>query len=302
MLLKKHSPLQEIPFPKGRIRLFIKRDDLLHPQISGNKWRKMKYNLQEMKKQNKKTLLTFGGAFSNHIAAAAAAGKVYEFQTIGIIRGEELNASNSTLSFAQENGMHLKFVSRTDYRRKDDDAFYEYLRKEFGDFYILPEGGTNCFALPGCAEIIQEVDAEITADYYCVPCGTGGTIAGMISGLKHGKILGFSALKGDFLRGEVENLLSNCDKNINTSFTINTEYHFGGYAKFKPELIEFMNDFKNKFDIQLDPIYTGKMLFGVFDLVKKGYFKEGSVVIVVHTGGLQGIEGFQTRYPKAGLI
>ena len=302
MLLKKHSPLQEIQFPSGRIRLFIKRDDLLHPQISGNKWRKMKYNLQEMHKQNKKTLLTFGGAFSNHIAATAAAGKVYDFQTIGIIRGEELDASNATLSFAEENGMHLKFVSRTDYRRKNDADFREDLKKEFGAFYMLPEGGTNCFALPGCAEIIDEIDAEISADYYCVAAGTGGTIAGMISGLKQGRILGFSALKGDFLQGEVEGLLSNCGADSAKQFSINTDYHFGGYAKFKPALIEFMNDFKSQFGIQLDPIYTGKMFFGIFDLVEKGYFEEGSTVVAVHTGGLQGIEGFRARYPKSKLL
>ncbi|MGK0365607.1 MAG: 1-aminocyclopropane-1-carboxylate deaminase [Saprospiraceae bacterium] len=297
MLLKKYSPLQEIPFPDGRIRLFIKRDDLLHPQISGNKWRKIKYNLHEMQRQDKKTLLTFGGAFSNHIAAAAAAGKVYGFQTIGIIRGEELDAANATLRFAEENGMHLKFISRTDYRRKGDGEFLEELKQEFGDFYMLPEGGTNCFALPGCAEIIEEIDAEILADYYCVACGTGGTIAGMISGLKQGEILGFSALKGDFLRGEVEELLSGCGADLKSiPYSINTDYHFGGYAKFKPTLIEFMNDFKTQFGISLDPIYTGKMFFGIFDLVEKGYFEKGSTVVAVHTGGLQGIEGFRVRY------
>ena len=302
MLLKNNSPLLEIPFQNGRIRLFIKRDDLLHPQISGNKWRKMKYNLQEMQRQDKKTLLTFGGAFSNHIAAAAAAGKVYGFQTIGIIRGEELDTSNATLNFAKKNGMHLKFISRSDYRRKEEGEFLEKLQKEFGDFYKLPEGGTNCFALPGCAEIIEEIDAEISADYYCVSCGTGGTIAGMISGLKQGRILGFSALKGDFLQKEVNKLLFGCSASFeNKPYSINTEYHFGGYAKFKPNLIEFMNDFKAQFGISLDPIYTAKMFFGIFDLAEKGYFKEGSTVVAVHTGGLQGIEGFRARYPNAGL-
>jgi len=280
MLLKKHSPLQRIPLSSGRIRLFVKRDDLLHPQISGNKWRKMKYNLVEMQRQNKKTLLTFGGAFSNHIAATAAAGKVHDFQTIGIIRGEELNASNATLSFAEENGMELKFISRSDYRRKEEAVFLDNLQQEFGDFYKLPEGGTNCFALPGCAEIIEEIDEETSADYYCVASGTGGTISGMISGLKQGEILGFSALKGDFLQREVATLLSDCSVNIaGKKYSINADYHFGGYAKFKPDLIEFMNTFKSKFGIQLDPIYTGKMFFGIFDLMDKGYFAEGSTVV-----------------------
>jgi len=297
MLSEKNSPLQEIPFPNGRIRLFIKRDDLLHPQISGNKWRKLKYNLVEMKRQKKSTLLTFGGAFSNHIAAVAAAGKVYNFNTIGIIRGEELKADNATLSFAKANGMTLKFISRTDYRRKDNAAFLKELEEEFGNFYALPEGGTNCFALPGCAEIIEEIDKEIKADYYSVACGTGGTISGMITGLEQGEVLGFSALKGDFLRRETAGLLTNCRPDFSPkNYTINTDYHFGGYAKFKPELITFINDFRKKYDIQLDPIYTGKMFFGIFDLAEKGYFAEGSTVVAVHTGGLQGIEGFNARY------
>lgn len=294
---KTHSPLQEIPFPDGRIRLFIKRDDLLHPQISGNKWRKLKYNLAEMRRQNKPALLTFGGAFSNHIAATAAAGKMYNFPTIGIIRGEELKADNATLSFAKANGMTLKFVSRTDYRRKNEAAFLQELKEEFGDFYALPEGGTNCFALPGCAEVIEEIDSEIKADYYCISCGTGGTISGMVSGLKKGKILGFSALKGDFLRKETADLLAHCLPDFTPGdYSINTDYHFGGYAKFKPELIDFINDFKMKHGIALDPVYTGKMFFGIFDLAKKGHFEKGSNVVAVHTGGLQGIAGFNARY------
>lgn len=297
MLSEKNSPLQEIPFPDGRIRLFIKRDDLLHPQISGNKWRKLKYNLEEIQQQQKSILLTFGGAFSNHIAATAAVGKLYGIKTVGIIRGEELNAQNSTLSFAQANGMALKFISRADYRKKESASFLRELKAEFGEFYALPEGGTNCFALRGCAEIITEIDKEITADYYCVSCGTGGTISGMVTGLKKGKILGFSALKGDFLQKEVAELLSLCRPTFKPfNYNINTDYHFGGYAKFKPELITFINDFRKKYGIQLDPIYTGKMFFGVFDLVKKGYFAEGSTVVAVHTGGLQGIEGFNARY------
>jgi 1-aminocyclopropane-1-carboxylate deaminase/D-cysteine desulfhydrase-like pyridoxal-dependent ACC family enzyme len=192
------TPLQEIHsrlFETRHVRLFIKRDDLIHPPISGNKWRKLKYNVLEAKDQQKKTLLTFGGAYSNHIFAVAAAGKIYGFDTIGIIRGEKAESLNKTLSFALDCGMLLHFISRNDYRKKDDPAFIDRLRRTFGDFYFLPEGGTNLLAVKGCAEIDSEFDIEY--DYLCCPCGTGGTLAGLIVG-NNGKksLLGFSALKG----------------------------------------------------------------------------------------------------------
>lgn len=299
MLTKKHSPLQELSLPNKKIRLFIKRDDKLHPHISGNKWRKMKYNIQELQKQKKTTLLTFGGAYSNHIAAVAAAGKEYNFKTIGIIRGEKIEPLNPTLQYATSCGMHLKYISRTDYRNKNNPDFLKDLENEFGDFYALPEGGANCFALEGCREIIEEIDEEINADFYTTACGTGGTISGMITGLKTGKVLGFSALKGDFLQKEVENLLYKCippKKSINNNWEINTTYHFGGYAKFKPKLITFMNDFKQKHGILLDPIYTAKMFYGIFHLIDQDYFPARSTIVAVHTGGLQGIDGFNKRF------
>lgn len=296
------SPIQEIFSPllqqKG-IRLLLKRDDLLHPEISGNKWRKLKFNLLKVKESGVEKILTFGGAFSNHIAATAAAGKAYNFPTIGIIRGEKIEPLNPTLKFATECGMHLKFVSRTDYRQKNELTFLEELKTEFGDFYALPEGGSNALAVKGCREIIMETEKQLEKlpDYLCVCCGTGGTIAGMIAELKgRKKVLGFSALKGDFLTQEVIQLLQESNSQIYENWKIQTDYHFGGYAKWKPPLIDFMNDFKRKNEVALDPIYTGKMLLGIYDLIEKGHFEKGATILAVHSGGLQGIEGFNARF------
>jgi len=294
------SPIQEIKndlLHKKQVRLFIKRDDLIHPSVSGNKWRKLKYNLQEAAALQQSTLLTFGGAFSNHIHATAAAGKVFGFKTIGIIRGERILPLNPTLQFAEANGMQLHFISRSAYREKYTPAFQAQLKEQFDDFYQLPEGGTNELALKGCAEIITELEVSTIPDYICTSCGTGGTIAGMIKGSadKATQIIGFAALKGSFLTKEVALLLKkNSDLNVN--WLINNDYHFGGYAKFKQELIEFINQFKKDYGIALDPIYTGKLLFGIFDLLRKDFFRKGSRVVAVHTGGLQGIVGFNARY------
>ena len=184
------------------ISVFIRREDLIHPYVSGNKLRKLKYNLAQAKAENQKTLLTFGGAFSNHIAATAYAGAAEGFKTIGIIRGEELQSEvldNPTLKFAQECGMQFKFISREDYRHKTEDYFIENLKQEFGHFYLVPEGGTNILAVKGCQEILSAEDAQY--DFVCCAVGTGGTISGLINSvLPHQKVLGFPALKGDFFK------------------------------------------------------------------------------------------------------
>ncbi len=279
------------------ITLTIKREDLLHPDISGNKYRKLKYNLIEAKKQQKATILTFGGAYSNHIAATAAAGREYGFMTIGVIRGEELKDKihqNPTLDYAQSCGMRLEFISREDYRQKKASLFIEMLQKKFGDFYIVPEGGTNQLAIKGCEEILIENDNKF--DFICTCVGTGGTIAGLInSSLEHQKILGFSALKGDFLEGEIQKYTSK------KNWELITNYHFGGYGKIKPELITFINEFKEITKIPLDPVYTGKMMYGILDLHGKGYFRKEAKILVIHTGGLQGIEGMNMKLKQKGL-
>jgi 1-aminocyclopropane-1-carboxylate deaminase len=293
-MLKLHSQpiIQEIKedwITEKGIKLFIKREDLIHPFVSGNKWRKLKYNLEEARSQNKKTLLTFGGAYSNHIYATAAAVNEAGFNSIGVIRGEELEEKelNHTLSFARENGMQLHFVSREEYRSKDEKSYLQNLKKLFGDFFLLPEGGTNNLAIKGCEEIVDS--AVKTFDIIGLSVGTGGTISGIISAAEtNQKILGFSALKGDFLIKEVEELLINYSGKTYDNWSIETNYHFGGYAKTKGELLEFIDNFENKNNIPLDQVYTGKMMFGLYDKIIKGEFETGSKILAIHTGGLQG--------------
>ncbi|MBP4138926.1 1-aminocyclopropane-1-carboxylate deaminase/D-cysteine desulfhydrase [Flavobacterium geliluteum] len=283
---------QQLPviFPNN-ISVTIKREDLIHPFVSGNKFRKLKYNLIQAKAEDKKVLLTFGGAFSNHIAAVAFAGKEHGFKTIGIIRGEEILSKieeNPTLKFAQENGMEFEFISREKYRQKSEKAFLEKLKEKFGDFYLIPEGGTNELAVKGCQEILTPEDAVF--DYVCCAVGTGGTIAGLInSALPKQKILGFPALKGDFLQDEIRIFAEN------ENWNLITDYHFCGYGKVNLELIEFINTFFEENKVPLDPIYTGKMVFGVMDLIDKKYFPEDSKILIIHTGGLQGIEGMNIK-------
>ncbi|MFD2566502.1 1-aminocyclopropane-1-carboxylate deaminase/D-cysteine desulfhydrase [Pseudotenacibaculum haliotis] len=284
-----------------KIKMFVKREDQIHPFVSGNKFRKLKYNLTHAKLQGKKTLLTFGGAFSNHILATAVAGKKEGFKTIGIIRGDELGKNlektleqNSTLRQASENGMHFEFVSREQYRQKEDQDLIKRLKKYYGDFYLVPEGGTNELAIKGCEEILTDEDEQF--DYICSCVGTGGTISGLIKSAKeHQTVLGFPALKGDFLQGEIEGFVTERD-----NWKLITKYHFGGYGKFSEELIHFINQFKEQTQIPLDPIYTGKMLFGIIDMIKQDKFPQGSNILVIHTGGLQGIEGFNERLRKKG--
>lgn len=278
---------QKIEIENTNITLYIKREDLLHPYISGNKYRKLKYNLAQAKREKKTTLLTFGGAFSNHILAVAAAGKEMGFQTVGVIRGEELCdkiAENPTLQKAQDFGMVFEFVSRAVYRDKNSVDFGNFLEEKFGDFYRLPEGGTNDWAVKGCEEILSQIDEGF--DYICCAVGTGGTISGIINCSKSSQqVLGFPALKGDFLKEDI------CKFVQNQNWELMTEYHFGGYAKVTSELVHFINDFYQKYQIPLDPIYTGKMAYGVFDLIQKEWFPEGSKILLIHTGGLQGIAG-----------
>jgi 1-aminocyclopropane-1-carboxylate deaminase len=280
----KNIPLQKISnelLDFHQLNLFILRLDLVHPFICGNKWYKLKYNLEEAKRQGKNTLVTFGGAYSNHIVATAAAGEEFGFKTIGIIRGEELNEDdNSVLHFAKECGMQLRFVSREEYRMKDPSTALWVT----GDYYVLPEGGTNEFAVKGCSEILPLID--IPFDYICCAVGTGGTIAGIISSLKENqKAIGFSVLKeGEFLKDDIAKLL-NCQI-VEQNWTLETDHHFGGYAKKNEGLLNFISDFKSNHNIPLDFVYTGKMMFGIFDLVKENYFQKGATVIAVHTGGL----------------
>ena len=281
---------QIISFQK--VSLTIKRDDLVHPIISGNKYRKLKYNLKEAKRLKKNLLITFGGAYSNHIAAVAGAGKEFGFKTIGIIRGEELKekiSENPTLCYAQECGMKFEFISREAYRQKDDPSFKNDLERRFDHFYLIPEGGTNALAIRGCEEILTSDDMNY--QYVCVPVGTGGTMAGLINsaGPKQ-KVLGFSSLKGNFMSDQIKALSKSSD-----NWELMDSYHFGGYGKINDQLITFINEFNRKTHIALDPIYTGKMLYGIIDLFEKKYFEKNSTILVIHTGGLQGIKGMNLK-------
>jgi 1-aminocyclopropane-1-carboxylate deaminase len=284
--IQQPSVNQSLPLllPQG-IQLYLKRTDLVHPTISGNKFYKLKNNLIEAKAQGATTLLTFGGAYSNHIAATAAAGHAYDLRTIGIIRGEELRDKidqNPTLRQAQTLGMQLHFISRSDYRRKADIDFIQRLASIFGAFYMIPEGGTNRLAVQGCEDILTSSDQQ-DFDYICCAVGTGGTIAGIInSSSDQQKILGFPALKGNFFADEIKRWTTR------SHWELCLDYHFGGYAKTAPELLAFIVEFERNTDIKIEPIYTGKMLFGIFDLIERGYFPENSRILAIHTGGLQG--------------
>lgn len=282
---------QKISLPllkeKG-IKLFIKRTDQTHKHVSGNKWYKLKYNLIEAKKQGLKTLLTFGGAYSNHIAATACTAKKNGFKSIGVIRGEEHLPLNPTLQFAQENGMELHYVSRSDYIEKATAISLEKLKEQFGNFYLIPEGGTNKLAIQGTSEILKENDIQ---DFICCAVGTGGTIAGVINTSTNKQtVIGFPAIKGiDALEKDIEVWTNK------QSWKLINDYAYGGYAKVNEKLVQFINEFNTLHDIPLDAIYTGKMMLGILDLVSKDYFPKGSSILAIHTGGLQGNKGMSER-------
>ncbi len=271
------------------LEVAIKREDQIDTFVSGNKFRKLKYNLIEAQNLRQKTLLTFGGAFSNHISATAFSAKEKRFKSIGIIRGEEHFPLNPTLRFARENGMELYYVSRSDYRQKATQDFIKNLRNRFGDFYLIPEGGTNDLALKGTAEIL---DGDDTQYFICCPVGNGGTIAGIINSSNNNqKIIGFPAIRGfEQLRKDINKWTNKED------WKLVNDYVCGGYAKVNEELIDFISEFYKTQDIPLDAVYTGKMMMGILDLVKQDYFPKGSSVMAIHSGGLQGNKGMNERF------
>ena len=289
------SPIQPIfdpLFDQKGLQIYVKREDLIHPVIMGNKWRKLKYNIREAQTQGYHRLVTMGGAFSNHILATAAAAKENDLQSIGIIRGEELNAeSNPTLKRATALGMKLEFVSRERYGSLRANP--SEISMEYPDSYFVPEGGTNKHAIKGCAELVEEIEMDF--DYICTPIGTGGTMAGILAGLQgNGNVLGISSLKGDFVHFMMTVLLKQ-HKMAYKNYQIFNQYHFGGYGKTSDILIDFIEDFRKNHQILLDPIYTAKMFYGVIDLIKQDFFKFNHKIILLHTGGIQGIEGYNLK-------
>lgn len=279
------APLQPIHDPlldAHGVRLFLKREDLIHPHVSGNKWRKLKYNLLQARAEEQSTLLTFGGAYSNHILATAHAGRLWGFRTIGIIRGEAYAPLNPVLAAAQAAGMALRYMPRWRYRQKELPEVATELAQRFGPFYLLPEGGTNQLAVQGCKEIVDDI--AIPFDTIVCPCGTGGTLAGLAAGLAAGQqALGVAVLRGEnFLDDAVRRLLIR--KDCRATWQLTFDYHLGGYAKSTPQLLEFIESFARRHDVRLDPVYTGKMMFGLYDLISKGRFRTGETVVAVHTG------------------
>jgi 1-aminocyclopropane-1-carboxylate deaminase len=282
---------KEISLPlldEKEVRLFIKRIDKIHPFVSGNKWFKLKYNLLEAKKQGLNTLLTFGGAYSNHISATAFAAQEKGINSIGIIRGEEHLPLNPTLRFAIDNGMKLHYISRSNYKEKTSANFLEALKNQFGDFYLIPEGGTNELAIQGAKEILDKNDIQ---DYICCPVGNGGTIAGIINASNDQQtVIGFPAIKGF---EQLEKDIINWTNSSNCIFI--NDYVGNGYAKINKDLVDFINEFNARHNIPLDIIYTGKMMMGILDLVAKDYFPKGSSILTIHTGGIQGNKGMSER-------
>ena len=265
------------------VALFVRREDLLHPVISGNKYRKLKYTLEDILREKRKSILTFGGAHSNHILATAYAAKMHQLTAVGIIRGEELidpDLWGSTLHQANAYGMQFEFVSRADYRHIKSD--FEYWSKRYPEAVVVPEGGTNALAIKGCSEILTVEDEQY--DYIVCAVGTGGTLAGISNAnLVHPKIIGVPVLKGDFLQEDIRKFA------VNSNWELLNGYEFGGYGKITSDLIAFINTFYTRYQVLLDPVYTGKAMFALYEKILQNYFPKGSKVVFIHTGGLQGI-------------
>ncbi|HEY8929646.1 MAG TPA: pyridoxal-phosphate dependent enzyme [Mucilaginibacter sp.] len=287
------SPVQQINdllFEEKGIEVFIKRDDLIHPIISGNKWRKLKYTLKRAQAEGRNHLVTFGGAYSNHLLATAAAAAKFGFKSTGIVRGEEVQ--NDTLFLCKLHGMNLIFTDRESYR--DKPALFT---KYFGDdneAFLIDEGGTSTEGAKGCSELI----AELPQNYHHIfcACGTGTTAAGIINGIRqHNLTTRFNAVpvfkNGNFLKDEIDKLLINP-----TDYDLHTGYHFGGYGKADDKLTAFIKKFVAQTGILIEPVYTGKMLYAVYDLAAQNHFAAGSRILAIHSGGIWGLLGMKDKF------
>ncbi len=292
------SPVTQIWHPlltQKKIQLFIKRDELIHPVIQGNKWRKLKYNLAAAQQHESNTILSFGGAYSNHLHALAYAGKQLNINTIGVIRGEAPSPLNPCLQDMQDWGMQLRFIKRIEYKHKHRAEFIQKLHDEVGGFYLIPEGGDNNAGKKGCAELLTELQQSY--DIICCEIGSGTMFSSLIqNNTSNTQFLGFAVMKNPQLDQDIRNSLtdSNDHKKTPTIWSVNHDYHFGGFAKTTDELNIFIENFKADHDIQLEPVYSAKLLWGIFDLINKDYFKTGSTILAIHGGGLQGLRGFDT--------
>jgi 1-aminocyclopropane-1-carboxylate deaminase len=283
LVLALPSPVVEIRddrLDRAGVRLLLKRDDLIHPELPGNKWRKLKYNLTEAAAHDQHTLLTFGGAYSNHIRATAAAGHYFGLDTVGVIRGEEHLPLNSSLAYAVARGMRVTYLDRGTYRRQDDPGVIAALRDAWGPFYLLPEGGSNALAVRGCAELPGEIEDPF--DVICCPVGTGGTLAGIAAGLAPGqRAIGFAALRGGQFLADKVAWLARGDR---ANWHIEYDFHFGGYARTTDALVAFAADLTTRHGVRLDHVYNAKMMFGIFTLVESHTFAPGTTIVAVITG------------------
>ena len=282
-------PLQEIAhelFHQKGISVALLRLDEIHPTISGNKWFKLKHNLLHAAQQQFKGVLTFGGQYSNHIYATAAAARELGLKSVGMIGGGDKSNLTSTLEYATAQGMELNFITRELYRKKSSTEFLRHVEAQYPGYYIIPEGGTNELALKGCAEIPQLV--HIDFDILITACGTGGTLAGIATGLKQGQsAIGVSVLKGDdTLTSFIAQLHGSQQLN---NWKVISGYHFGGYAKAPNEVVAFIHTFKEKYAVQLEQVYTAKMMMAIFDMASRNCFPTGTRIVALHTGGLQGL-------------
>ncbi|MDQ1652239.1 MAG: 1-aminocyclopropane-carboxylate deaminase [Cryptosporangiaceae bacterium] len=268
------------------VRLWLKRDDLVHPEIPGNKWRKLRLNLAAAARAGDRTLLTFGGAYSGHLRATAAAGRLFGFATIGVVRGEEHDPLNPVLRSAADAGMRLVYLDRATYRRKGDPDVVAALHDRFGEFRLLPEGGSNALAVRGCTDVTDEINAQVPVDVICTAVGTGGTLAGIAGALTAGqRALGVAVLKGgSFLTHDTERLQTEAFGGRRGDWAIETGYHHGGYAKTTPALEAFAADFTRRHGIALDRIYVAKLLAAIYDLAAQGRFAPGTRIAAVITG------------------
>ncbi len=298
------SPLQKLQkIEKTNLNIFVKRDDLIHSDISGNKFRKLKCNLKYAFDSGYKELIAFGGAFSNLLYTLSVISKEMNVAATFYIRGDGFDPNNPTLRFIKSNGVKMIFMSRTAFKNIRNREYLDTLQKQHPSSYIIPEGGSNSLAIPGSGEIIDEIILQLgrNPDYILMDLGTGGTFAGVLNNVPdQTNLLGIAAIKGvdwnstltDIFEGEMGFLKKK-------NWSINEDYHFGGFAKYNNKLIDFINQYRSKYGIPLDPIYTGKLVYALDDLVKKNYFKNNSTIVWVHGGGLQGIQGFNYLHGNA---
>lgn len=294
-------PVQRVEhkvFTDAGIDVVVRRDDLIDPQLSGNKFYKLFFNLRAAREQGFTRLLSFGGAYSNHLHALAAAGHRYGFNTLGVVRGERPAQLSPTLGDAEAWGMQLVFISRADYLHKSEPELLAELQSRYGGFYLIPEGGANLAGARGMQLLGHALEQQLKGDYtaVCMACGTGTSVAGLAAGIDSTKLaLGFSVLKGEGGLGDVISTTYRqlCASDTTANWRLISGFHAGGYGKKHPEyLTQFWQSFERTSGIPLDPVYTLKLFWGIDSLARQGYWPPGSRIVAIHSGGLQGRRGF----------